>query len=61
MKTYIPYEMSIAGTNVKIKKGDKVKTAAGDIQTVARVNSWGNVETEESQYSWAKHNLMKLN
>ena len=60
-KTFIPYNLSIAGTGQDIKKGDKVRTAAGNIETVERVNSWGNVETKESQYSWGKHNLIKIN
>jgi len=57
MKTLIPYSTSVAGMNQKLKKGDKVLTASGDTQTVIRVNSNDNVETEESQYVWAKYNL----
>ena len=53
----IEYQDSVIGMNQKLKKGDKVLTAAGDIETVIRINSWGNVETQESNYSWAKHNL----
>jgi preprotein translocase subunit YajC len=60
MKTSIPYSASVAGMNQKLKKGDKVLTASGDTQTVFRVNSNDNVETEESQYTWSKCNLKKL-
>jgi hypothetical protein len=59
-KTRIPYNESVAGMRQKLKKGDKVFTAAGDIQTVIRTNKSGNVETEESDYDWGKHNLKKL-
>jgi preprotein translocase subunit YajC len=60
MKTSIPYSASVAGMNQKLKKGDKVLTASGDTQTVITENSWSNIETEESQYTWSKCNLKKL-
>ena len=60
MATKIEYHHSVAGMGQKLKRGDKVLTASGDIQTVIRKNSNGNIETEESQYSWASHNLKKL-
>lgn len=41
----------------KFKKGDKVKTREGKIETVVRVNSNGNVETEENDYSWPADSL----
>jgi hypothetical protein len=41
----------------KFKKGDKVKTRKGDIETVLRVNSNGNVETQENDYSWPPDSL----
>ncbi len=60
MNTRIDYNESVAGKGQKLKKGDKVLTASGDIQTVLRENANGNIETEESQYTWAIHNLKKL-
>ena len=60
MNTLIPYHASVVGMNQKLKKGEKVLTASGDVQTVIRENSWGNIETEESQYTWSKCNLKKL-
>lgn len=60
MNTRIGYNESVAGKGQKLKKGDKVLTASGDIQTVAKINSNGNIETEESQYSWSTHNIKKL-
>lgn len=45
----------------KFKKGDKVKTRKGDIETVIRVNSNGNIETEESDYSWPPDSLTLIN
>jgi len=44
---------------IKFKKGSKVKTRDGNIETVIRVNSNGNVETEESDYSWPPTSLTK--
>jgi hypothetical protein len=46
------------GSTVKgFKKGDKVKTREGNIETVIRVNSNGNIETQESDYT---HNPQTL-
>jgi preprotein translocase subunit YajC len=66
MKNYltnvnIAYNESVAGMRQKLKKGNKVLTAAGDIQTVLRTNKDGNIETEECEYSWSKYNLKKVN
>lgn len=47
--------------NIKLKKGDKVKTRNGDIETVLKINSNGNVETEESDYTWPISSLTKIN
>lgn len=58
--TRIPYNESVAGMMQKLKKGDKVFTAAGDVQTVLRINKDGNIETEECQYTWSTYNLRKL-
>lgn len=60
MATKIEYHNSVAGMGQKLKRGDKVLTASGDIQTVIRTNSNGNIETEESQYSWSTYNIKKL-
>jgi hypothetical protein len=46
--------------SVVLKKGDKVKTRDGNIETVAKINSNGNVETEESDYTWSTQNLELL-
>lgn len=56
----IEYSESVAGTLHCLKKGDKVLTAAGNVETVIRINSNGNIETEESQYTWATNNLKKI-
>jgi len=56
----VEYNQSVAFMKQRLKKGDKVKTAAGNIETVIRTNSNGNVETIESNYSWSTHNLIKL-
>lgn len=45
----------------KFKKGDKVKTRDGNIETVIKVNSNGNIETEENNYSWPPSALEKIN
>jgi hypothetical protein len=46
------------GSTVKgFKKGDKVKTREGNIETVIRVNSNGNIETQENNYT---HNPQTL-
>jgi hypothetical protein len=60
MKTRIEYHESLAGKKPKLKKGDKLLTATGDIETFERFNSNGNVETKESIYSWGPHNLKKI-
>lgn len=60
MTTRINYSESLAAKKQRLKKGDKLLTASGDIETFVRFNSNGNVETEESQYSWGVHNLKKL-
>lgn len=39
------------GKLVKFKKGDKVLTRDGKVETVIRKNSNGNIETEENDYS----------
>ena len=43
-----------------LKKGDKVKTRDGNIETVIKLNSNGNVETEESDYTWSPNTLELL-
>lgn len=40
-----------------IRKGNKVKTRKGEIETVERINSNGNVETLENDYSWPAYTL----
>jgi hypothetical protein len=46
------------GSTIKgFKKGDKVKTREGNIETVIRVNSNGNIETQENDYT---HNPQTL-
>jgi preprotein translocase subunit YajC len=57
MGTRIAFHESLAVKKRRVKKGDKVLTASGDIETVIRKNKNGNVETEESQYTWGLHNL----
>ncbi|HUX92469.1 MAG TPA: hypothetical protein VMV36_01590 [Ignavibacteriaceae bacterium] len=39
------------------KKGDKVLTREGKIETVARINSNGHIETLENEYSWESYTL----
>lgn len=46
--------------SVALKKGDKVKTRDGNIETVVKINSNGNVETEESDYTWSTQTLELL-
>jgi len=41
----------------KFRKGDKVLTREGKIETVLRVNKNGNIETEENDYSWSPDSL----
>jgi hypothetical protein len=45
---------------VKLKKGDKVRTREGNIETVSRINSNGNVETIENDYSHEPYTLTKI-
>jgi hypothetical protein len=45
---------------VKLKKGDKVRTRDGNIETVSRINSNGNVETIENDYSHEPYTLTKI-
>lgn len=60
MTTRIPFADSLAFKKPRLKKGDKLLTAAGNIETFERFNSNGNVETKESEYSWGTHNLKKI-
>ena len=60
MSLKINYSDSVAGKQQRLKKGDKVLTAAGNIETVIRYNANDNIETEENQYSWATDNLKKI-
>lgn len=39
------------------KKGDKVKTRENKIETVLKINSNGNIETIENDYSWPPETL----
>lgn len=39
------------------KKGDKVKTRSNKIETVLRINSNGNIEPVENDYSWPPETL----
>lgn len=50
-------EQSPFRKETSFRKGDKVKTRKGDIETVLRINSNGNVETEENDYSWPPDSL----
>jgi co-chaperonin GroES (HSP10) len=45
----------------KFKRGDKVKTRDGNVETVIRINSNGNVETKENDYSWSPETLTLVN
>lgn len=49
-KYEVPYNKSAAV--IKVKKGNKVKTREGNIETVSKINSNGNIETVENDYSW---------
>lgn len=60
MTTRIPFNESLAAKKTRLKRGDKLLTAAGNIETFERINSNGNVETLENQYSWGMHNLKKI-
>ena len=44
-------------TSSDFKKGDKVETREGDVETVLKINSNGNIETVENDYSWPPHTL----
>lgn len=51
---------SVKNSKKVFKKGDRVRTRKGNIETVLRVNSNGNVETEENDYSWPPQTLTKV-
>lgn len=44
-------------TSADFKKGDKVMTRDGGIETVVKINSNGNIETKEGKYSWPPYTL----
>ena len=45
----------------KIKKGDKIRTGNGNIETVLRINSNGNIETIENDYSHNPNTVTPVN
>lgn len=50
----------MAKTNNEIKKGDKIITNKGLLETVLRINSNGNIETIEGDYSYNPLTVKKV-